>query len=144
MANTVNGGSHSSIESLNGEFRKRKHTKPRVLECNYRLRQNNVRSIWRCFFIVNVFNTFTGSWVKLDGSFRNGNGAQHSPVISEDGAMEDLLAEAVEEQLSKQSSRYCRFQTAPGVMNWAKLGCGPISVHYVLTQRLILILFVLD
>ncbi|XP_020628130.1 BCL2/adenovirus E1B 19 kDa protein-interacting protein 3-like isoform X1 [Orbicella faveolata] len=61
MANNVNGGSHSSIESLNG------------------------------------------SWVKLDGSFRNGNGAQHSPVISEDGAMEDLLAEAVEEQ-SKQGS----------------------------------------
>lgn len=61
MANTVNGGSHSSIESLNG------------------------------------------SWVKLDGSFRNGNGARHSPVISEDGAMEDLLAEAVEEQ-SKQGS----------------------------------------
>ncbi|KAL9983416.1 hypothetical protein ACROYT_G005586 [Oculina patagonica] len=61
MANTVNGGSHSSIESLNG------------------------------------------SWVKLDGSFRNGYGAQHSPVISEDDAMEDLLAEAVEEQ-SKQGS----------------------------------------
>lgn len=61
MANTINGGSHSSIESLNG------------------------------------------SWVKLDGSSRNGSGAQHSPVISEDGAMEDLLAEAVEEQ-SKQSS----------------------------------------
>ncbi|CAH3181434.1 unnamed protein product [Porites lobata] len=63
MSNTVNGGSHSSTESLNGEW----------------------------------------SWVKLDGSFRNGNGAQHSPVISEDGAVEDLLAEAVEEQ-SKQGS----------------------------------------
>ncbi|XP_022782907.1 BCL2/adenovirus E1B 19 kDa protein-interacting protein 3-like [Stylophora pistillata] len=62
MANTVNGGSQSSTESLNG------------------------------------------SWVKLDGSFRNGNGAQHSPVISEDGTMEDLLAEAVQEQLSKQGS----------------------------------------
>lgn len=55
MANTANGGSHSSTESLNG------------------------------------------SWVKLDGSCRNGNGVQHSPVISEDGGMEDLLLEAVEE-----------------------------------------------
>lgn len=53
----------------------------------------------------NSFYTLSGSWVKLDGSFRNGNGAQHSPVISEDDAMEDLLAEAVEEQ-SKQGSRY--------------------------------------
>jgi len=35
--------------------------------------------------------------VKLDGSCRNGNGVQHSPVISEDGGMEDLLLEAVEE-----------------------------------------------
>lgn len=61
MANTVNGGSHSSVESLNG------------------------------------------SWVKLDGAFRNGNGVQHSPVISEDGAMEDLLAEAVEEHRNGSS-----------------------------------------
>lgn len=52
----------------------------------------------------NSLYTLSGSWVKLDGSFRNGNGAQHSPVISEDDAMEDLLAEAVEEQ-SKQGSR---------------------------------------
>ena len=54
--------------------------------------------------------------MKLDGSFRNGNGAQHSPVISEDGAMEDLLAEAVEEQ-SKQGSRCVG--DAVGVTNWA-------------------------
>lgn len=43
------------------------------------------------------FPSFSGSWVKLDGSCRNGNGVQHSPVISEDGGMEDLLLEAVEE-----------------------------------------------
>ena len=64
---------------------------------------NNISSLTlahiRCLFFF-----CTGSWVKLDGSFRNGNGAQHSPVISEDGAVEDLLAEAVEEQ-SKQGSR---------------------------------------
>ena len=64
---------------------------------------NNISSLTfahaRCLFFFR-----TGSWVKLDGSFRNGNGAQHSPVISEDGAVEDLLAEAVEEQ-SKQGSR---------------------------------------
>lgn len=65
---------------------------------------NNIRNIiWLAFETEGLF-TLTGSWVKLDGSFRNGNGAQHSPVISEDGAMEDLLAEAVEEQ-SKQGSR---------------------------------------
>lgn len=64
---------------------------------------NNISSLTfayvRCLFFFRK-----GSWVKLDGSFRNGNGAQHSPVISEDGAVEDLLAEAVEEQ-SKQGSR---------------------------------------
>ena len=54
-------------------------------------------------FDTETFFTLAGSWVKLDGSFRNGNGAQHSPVISEDGAMEDLLAEAVEDH--KNSSR---------------------------------------
>lgn len=106
MANTVNGGSHSSIESLNGESRRL--TKP-VLECNLPLRQNNIRNIWRVFVIYS-FCTLSGSWVKLDGSFRNGNGAQHSPVISEDDAMEDLLAEAVEEQ-SKQGSRYVALLT---------------------------------
>lgn len=102
MANTVNGGSHSSTESLNGEFYK--HAKSRVRECILPLRQNNIGNIiWLAFDTEGLF-TLTGSWVKLDGSFRNGNGAQHSPVISEDGAMEDLLAEAVEEQ-SKQGSR---------------------------------------
>ncbi|XP_068745834.1 BCL2/adenovirus E1B 19 kDa protein-interacting protein 3-like [Montipora capricornis] len=61
MASTVNGGSHSSSESLNG------------------------------------------SWVKLDGSYRNGSGVQNSPVISEDGGMEDLLLEAVEEHKNASS-----------------------------------------
>ena len=100
MANTVNGGSHSSTESLNGEC---KHAKPHFREC--------VSHCVKIIFVTygrlcrRVFFILAGSWVKLDGSFRNGNGAQHSPVISEDGAMEDLLAEAVEEQ-SKQGSRY--------------------------------------
>lgn len=48
-------------------------------------------------FEYQTFFSLVGSWVKLDSAFRNGNGVQHSPVISEDGAMEDLLAEAVEE-----------------------------------------------
>lgn len=101
MANTVNGGSHSSSESLNGEFAKARS----------RIRNTN----GDCLVVIyNSLYPFTGSWVKLDGSFRNGNGAQHSPVISEDGAMEDLLAEAVEEQ-SKQGSR-C---VGAGVTNWA-------------------------
>ena len=41
--------------------------------------------------------------MKLDGSYRNGSGVQNSPVISEDGGMEDLLLEAVEEH--KNASR---------------------------------------
>ena len=101
MANTVNGGSHSSIESLNGEFCGNTR---RVLERNYHcVKIVSATFIWRLFVIYSLY-TLSGSWVKLDGSFRNGNGAQHSPVISEDDAMEDLLAEAVEEQ-SKQGSR---------------------------------------
>ena len=100
MANTVNGGSHSSTESLNGGC---KHTKPHFRECVF----HRVKIIFITYgaYVVLFFLILAGSWVKLDGSFRNGNGAQHSPVISEDGAMEDLLAEAVEEQ-SKQGSRY--------------------------------------
>lgn len=110
MANTVNGGSHSSSESLNGEFAKARS------RMQLPLRENNIRNTnGDCLVVIyNSLHPLTGSWVKLDGSFRNGNGAQHSPVISEDGAMEDLLAEAVEEQ-SKQGSR-C---VGAGVTNWA-------------------------
>lgn len=43
--------------------------------------------------------------MKLEGSFRNGNNLAHSPVGSEDGAMEDLIAEAVADH-SKQGSGY--------------------------------------
>lgn len=85
-------------------------------ECNFDCVKIIFASYGGCLPFYNPFYTLTGSWVKLDGSFRNGNGAQHSPVISEDDAMEDLLAEAVEEQ-SKQGSRYVA--DGAGVMNWA-------------------------
>ena len=54
MANTVNGGSHSSNESLNGKFRKRtKRTRTQST-----LRQNNIRNTNGGRLVVIKTNTF--------------------------------------------------------------------------------------
>lgn len=41
--------------------------------------------------------------MNLDGSVRNGNSVHHSPTGSQSGAMEDLLAEAVEDHYRQNS-----------------------------------------
>ena len=41
--------------------------------------------------------------MNLDASMRNGNSVHHSPTGSQSGAMEDLLAEAVEDHYRRNS-----------------------------------------
>lgn len=93
MANTVNGNSETSSESLNGK------TSIKFANVNSLLRNVLATSI-SCFFPL-----YLGSWVNLDGSLRNGNSVHHSPTGSQSGAMEDLLAEAVEDHY-RQNSKY--------------------------------------
>lgn len=135
MANTVNGGSHSSIESLNGEFRR--HTK-RVLECNLWLRQNNIRIIWRLFTILYLFlhsHRLVGKAWRLIQKWQRGTAFSSHFRGWCDGRF---------------TCRSCRgtIETGLEVRRSAVLGLWtglwPITAHYVLTERLILSLFVLD